>query len=332
MQNYLITAGSLIVLAIMILALIIVKKALSKIQQEIINKNKLIEEYKAVIEKKSRTVDSLSCLYNEAIETANIKTGFFIDITHELRTPLNVIISALQLIEQKNFLEKKDLEKVKNLLNTIKSNSYSLVRLVNNILDVARSDSRCLDFNPVYCNIAAIIQDIVRSTAPFAEQKGIYIFFNSERKEIYAAIDIEKFEKIVLNLLSNAIKYIKKGDKVNISINDKNEYVQISVKDNGPGIPENMHSVIFEKFRQSGQKLTKVHEGSGIGLSIVKTFVELHNGNVRLVSKENAGAEFIVELPKKQYSCKETTVNNYIHDTDNIARLTAIELSNTRFN
>ncbi len=314
-QNYIITAGSLFVLAIMILALIKLKKTLSKIKKEIIIKNKLIEEYK------------------EAVETANAKTGFFIDMTHELKTPLNVIISALQLIEHKNYLEGNDREKVKNLLKTIKSNSYSLIRLVNNVLDVARSESRCLEFNPVNCNIAAITQNIVRSTAPFAEQKGINIDFNPEREEMYADIDIEKFEKIVLNLLSNAIKYIEKDGKINISISDNNEYVRLSVKDNGPGIPENMHSVIFERFRQSRKNLLNEYEGSGIGLSIVKSFVQLHNGNVWVVSKENAGAEFIVELPKKQYACRvnnANTVGSFIQDSEHIARLAAIELSNTR--
>ena len=331
MRNSLITAGSLFMLTFMILALIILKRALSKMQQEITTKNKLIEEYKAEVERKNRAVDNLTCLYNETVESARTKAGLFIDITHELKTPLNVIISALQLIEHKNFSEGKDCEKVKNLLKTIKSNSYSLIRLVNNILDLARSDFRCLEFNPVDCNIVAVTQNIVQSAAPFAEQKDIYINFNSEREEIHADIDIEKYEKIVLNLLSNAIKYTKNGGKVSISISDKNEFVRLSVKDNGPGIPENMHSVIFEKFRQSRENSTNIHEGSGIGLSIVRSFVSLHNGSVRVVSKENTGSEFIVELPKKQHTSKYT-VNNYTHDMEHTAKLTAIELSNTQSN
>lgn len=314
-QDNFITAGSLFVLAIMILAIVRLKKTLSKIKKEIIIKNKLIEEYK------------------EAVETANAKTCFFIDMAHELKTPLNVIISALQLIEHKNYLEENDREKVKNLLKIIKSNSYSLMRLVNNVLDVARSESMCLEFNPVNCNIVAIIQNIVNSTAPFAEQKDININFYSESEEMYADIDIEKFEKIVLNLLSNAIKYIERNGKINISISDNNEYVRLSVKDNGPGIPENMHSAIFEKFRQFRRNMINEYEGSGIGLFIVKSFVQLHNGNVWVVSKENAGAEFIVELPKKQCACradKANTVGSFIHDEEHIARLTAIELSNSR--
>lgn len=332
MQNYYITAGSLFVLTIMILALIIIKRYLLKIQQEIIIKNKLIEEYEAEIERKSRAVESLTCLYNETVESAKAKTNFFIDITHELKTPLNVIISALQLIEHKNLSEKNDYEKVKNLLKIIKSNSYSLMRLVNNVLDVARSDSGCLEFNPVNCNIVAITHNIVKSTAPYAEQKDICLDFNSGCAEIYADIDIEKYEKIVLNLLSNAVKYTKNGDKVSISLSENDEFVRLSVKDNGPGIPENMHSAIFEKFRQSKENLTKIHEGSGIGLSIVKSFVELHNGIVRVVSKENAGAEFIVELPKKQYTNKAGINNCIINDTEHTAMLTAVELSGTRLN
>jgi len=207
------------------------------------------------------------------------------------------------------------------------------MRLINNVLDVARSDSGCLEFNPVNCNIVEVTQNIVQSTAPFAEQKDIYLDFYSEHGEIYADIDIEKYEKIVLNLLSNAIKYTRNGDKVRISISENNEFIRLSVKDNGPGIPENMHSVIFEKFRQSKANLTKIHEGSGIGLSIVKSFVEIHNGIVRVVSKENAGAEFIVELPKKQYISKES-VNNCINinDREHTAMLAAVELSSTRLN
>jgi two-component system, cell cycle sensor histidine kinase PleC len=130
-----------------------------------------------------------------------------------------------------------------------------------------------------------------------SEQKGVLLEFDTESEEIITGVDVDKIERIILNLLSNALKFTASGGKVSVSLNTISNKVFISVKDTGLGIPTDMQKSIFERFKQIGSTLTKEFEGSGIGLSLVKSFVELHNGTINVMSEVNKGSEFIIELP-----------------------------------
>jgi two-component system CheB/CheR fusion protein len=115
------------------------------------------------------------------------------------------------------------------------------------------------------------------------------------------------------NLISNAIKFTKPGGRISIYIKDKGNSVVIGVKDTGIGIPKEKQHIIFERFRQIDKSLTREHEGSGIGLSLVKSLVELHKGNISLISEPGCGSEFIIELPvdnKDVYSYKASDAEN----------------------
>jgi signal transduction histidine kinase len=116
-------------------------------------------------------------------------------------------------------------------------------------------------------------------------------------EEKIIACDPEKIERIMLNLLSNAVKFSKSGGRIEVNLYNKDEKVLISVKDNGIGIPEDKLGVIFERFRQVDKSLTRNHEGSGIGLSLAKSLVEMHGGTIFVKSEIGKGAEFVVELP-----------------------------------
>jgi signal transduction histidine kinase len=111
------------------------------------------------------------------------------------------------------------------------------------------------------------------------------------------ACDYDKIERVILNLLSNAVKFTEKGGRISISLYSKNNCAYISVKDTGIGIPDEMKEVIFQRFRQVDKSFTRKCEGSGIGLSLAKSLVEMHHGSIKVKSKYGKGSEFIVKLP-----------------------------------
>ena len=232
-------------------------------------------------------------------ETANKSKDHFIsNISHELRTPVAVIISANQLLKLKmnkyNFEEKENLTEK---LNIIDKNCYRLMRLVNNIIDVAKIDANFMKVNLKNLNAIELLEDLVMSVIPYAENKNVNIIFDTEEEEVLMALDKEKIERIVLNLLSNAIKFSNEGGNIffNIYLEDNN--LVFFVADNGIGIEEKDLEKIFEKFIQVDETMTRKNEGSGIGLSLVKSFVGLHKGKIYVESVPNKGSKFTVKLP-----------------------------------
>jgi len=281
------------------------------------------EEYK----KQSQIISNLTKLYDETLEMDRQKTEFFSNITHELKTPLSVVLGSIQLVEKKyssTFSSHPDLYKQ---FRIIRHNCYKMLRLTNNILEISRIEAGYSRLNLENCNIVYLIEEIVQSIIPYAEQKELSVEFDTEEEEIITAVDIDKIERIFLNLLSNAIKYTERGGKVRVYIAKKTNHFTVSVKDNGPGIPECMQEEVFKRFQQVTSHLTKTNEGSGIGLSLVKTFVELHNGRISLISKEGEGSEFIVEIPLRKYSSEKSGCHSLNTDQSRIIEAVNIEFS-----
>ncbi|MDS0526263.1 PAS domain-containing sensor histidine kinase [Clostridium sp. SHJSY1] len=237
----------------------------------------------------------------EIKEYDRIKTEFFSNISHELRTPINVVFSALQLHELR--LKNCKCENASTYMNKythiMKQNCYRLLRLTNNLIDITKIDSGYLDLNEVNVNIISTVEDITSSVAEYIENKGLLLIFDTDTEEKIIGCDPEKIERIILNLLSNAVKFTPKGGKIMVSIETSDESVCIKVKDTGRGIPEAKVNSIFERFIQVDKSLARDHEGSGIGLSLVKCLVELHGGRISAKSKENYGTIFIIKLPCK---------------------------------
>lgn len=251
------------------------------------------------IEEQTNMIENLTTLYHGMTYYDNLKTEFFSNISHELKTPLTVILGAIQLMEKNNTSLAIADKKMLKHQQTIKHNCYRLLRLINNTLDITRIDSGFVKLNKKNCNLVYLADEITQSVVPYAEQKDLSVEFDTQDEEIITGIDIDKIERILLNLLSNAIKFTPQGGKITVNMWSAQRYAYISVKDTGPGIPENMHKTIFERFRQVNSSLTRDHEGSGIGLSLVKSFVDLHDGSIRVNSQPDQGSEFIIELPIK---------------------------------
>ncbi|SKC53931.1 sensor histidine kinase [Maledivibacter halophilus] len=240
----------------------------------------------------------------EEIEYSNLKTEFFSNISHEFKTPLNIIFSTTQLMKfnLKKENSKFDITKLNNHVDTIKQNCYRLLRLINNILDLTKIDSGFMKLNLENGNIVSTIEDITLSTVEYVKSKSKKIVFDTDVEEKIMAFDSDKIERIILNLISNSIKFTKPNDSIEVNIHDKDEKIIISIKDTGIGIPKEKQKEIFERFTQVDSCLTRKTEGSGIGLSLVKAFVEMHDGKISLKSEYGKGTEFIIELPVKLVS------------------------------
>ncbi|WP_097026984.1 Cache 3/Cache 2 fusion domain-containing protein [Clostridium peptidivorans] len=247
-------------------------------------------------------------LMEEKEQYDKLKTEFIANMSHELRTPLNIIFSAVQLSalninsNPKAFANKK----MNQHLTIIKQNCYRLLRLVNNIIDITKIDSGFMELNLQKANIVEVIENITLSTAEYVESKSRNLIFDTDIEEKIMNFDLEKMERIMLNLISNATKFTKPGDTIEVSIYDKEEFILISVKDNGVGISQDNLKQIFERFKQIGPLLSRTHEGSGIGLSLVKSLVQMHDGKISVKSKYGEGTEFIIELPVKPILQEDT--------------------------
>ncbi|AKA67899.1 ATP-binding protein [Clostridium scatologenes] len=242
-------------------------------------------------------------LLNKAVEYEKIRTEFFANISHELRTPLNVIFCAEQMLDiifKGIGLDNDDQFKTDKYLHTIKQNSYRLLRLINNLIDITKMDAGYFEVTLSNNDIVKITEDITLSVVEYAENKNIRVIFDTEIEEKIIACDPDKIERIMLNLLSNAVKFTPKNGYIYVNIYNMTDKVIISVKDTGIGIDKSMQKLIFDRFVQVDKSISRRTEGSGIGLSLVKSLVEMHNGQISVVSELGEGSEFIIELPKVQ--------------------------------
>lgn len=239
---------------------------------------------------------------NEKIkENEKLKLDFFANISHELRTPVNVIFSAAQVMDKN--LDDSQWFNQKNTLNRyshiIKQNCYRLIRLTNNLIDVTKIDANFINLNLTKCNIVEVVEDIVLSVVEFTKSKGIELIFDTESEEKIIFCDVDKIERIMLNLISNAIKYNNDNGAIKVSVFDIENGVLISVKDNGTGISEDKQKTIFNRFVRGEELLVRSAEGSGIGLSLCRDFVEMHGGTISVRSTPGKGSEFKFSLPSK---------------------------------
>ena len=273
-----------------------------------------------IVYKKRYEKAILNAMHN-AEEASNIKTHFISNISHELKTPINVIMSAIQLINY-NTKESPSYSKNKNTLAIIDDNCKRLLRLINNLIDVQKHELDDTKLNLSAVNVVNLIEMLVASVVPYAESKNLNLIFDTNKEDVILKVDSDKLERIILNLLSNAIKFSKPNGEIRVTLNFE-DCLYISVADNGIGIAQENLNKIFDKFTQLDTSFSRKNEGSGIGLSIVKSFVLLHNGKISVKSDLNKGTIFLIELPLTETSNIETEDASY----DNLSENVKIELS-----
>ena len=236
----------------------------------------------------------------ENVANEKFKVEFFANISHDLKTPVNVIYSATQL--QDLCAADHDYDKVQMYNNVIKQNCLRLQKLLNDLLDMTKLDANRFKACPRLCNIVYIIENITQSVTSYVEQKNISIIFDTNVEEKLAQTDPDLIERILLNLISNAIKYGKGNGHIWVTLYDEGNHLVISIKDDGIGIPQSQVPLIFNRFHKVENHLDAPPGGNGIGLSLVKSMVDILGGNISCISKEGSGSEFIVILP--MVSCK----------------------------
>lgn len=247
-------------------------------------------------------------MHNQKLEELiKIQDELYVNVSHELKTPLNVIFSANQVmymyLKSDSIEDKKD--KLFNYNNSIKQNCYRLTKLINNIVDLSKSNSGLLKLNLCNVNIVDVVENIVQSVSEYVKSKELKIIFDTNVEEKIIACDPDKIERVMLNLISNAIKFSKPNGEIFVNVLDKDSTVEISVKDTGRGIEKQNLDYIFNRFYQEDKSLSRKAEGSGIGLSLTKSLVELHGGNISVESEMDKGSIFKVELPARTIECEE---------------------------
>lgn len=269
-------------------------------------------------------VKKKSQLLNEAKKYDKVKTKFFSNISHELKTPLNIILGGIQLLTQvQNNMDKTNMK----YINMMRQNCYRLLRLINNLIDITRLDSGFLKLELKNGDIIRTIENIVLSVAEYTKSNGISLIFDTNEEEKIMAFDAEKLERVMLNLLSNAVKFTDFGGNIFVYINCKDDSIAISVKDTGIGIPKEMLTKIFERFKQVDSIHRRRSEGSGIGLSLVNSIIKLHEGKINIESELGKGSEFIIELPVKVMDHDETTKDEVAVTTQTNVERIQIEFS-----
>lgn len=260
-----------------------------------ISERKKTQRLKKKIEEEQR-------ILKETREYDKLKMEFFANLSHEFRTPLNLIYSTIQLLENDLDIKFNISEKLYlyNRIKILKQNTYRLLRLSNNLLDITKIDSGYFELKLENKNIVSVIEDITMSVAEYIKSKNIKIIFDTDMEENIIAVDVTAIERIMLNLFSNAVKFTDPNGEIMVRLFTTEKHVCISVKDTGIGIPEDKIKVILDRFRQVNKSIRRNHEGSGIGLSLVKQLLDLHNGEIEIKSKYENGSEFIIKLPRLQ--------------------------------
>ena len=247
-------------------------------------------------------------LYQMAKEREQLKTDFIANMSHELRTPLNIITSASMLLEMKSQKEETvSSEYILDKLNHINQSSNRLRRLINNLIDISKFDSGFFECNCKNENIVYVVEDIVHEVVDYAKEKNIELIFDTEEEEIISFIDKEKIERVILNLLSNAIKFTNENGKIEVYMKSDNNFIYISIKDNGIGISKEKIDHIFQRFYQVDNLLSRGSEGSGIGLCIVDEIIRMHGGKINIESEINKGTTFeiVLNVSKSNFIDKE---------------------------
>ncbi|MBU3092005.1 PocR ligand-binding domain-containing protein [Clostridium sp. CF011] len=270
-------------------------------------------------------------LQNEAAEIEKLRSEFFANISHELRTPLNIILGTIKIIEMGVNDEKNPInrEKIINNINIEKHNCFRLLKLINNLIDLTKLDVGFFELNMVNCNIVNIVEEITLSVAEHFNNNGLSLIFDTDIEEKIVDCDLEKIERIMLNMLSNAIKFTTLGGSIFVNIYDGEEYITISIEDTGIGIPDDKVNLIFDRFRQADKSFTRKYEGSGIGLSLVKSLVEIQGGTITVESKHGVGTKFFIKLPVKvsKHDSKEESIKSIDNSINDFEQRIKIEFS-----
>lgn len=270
----------------------------------------------------------ISQIINKELELEKMKVynkekiEFMSNISHELRTPINIFYSTIQLLDISLLKSDKDFREVyAKYKRTLHVNCKRMLRLINNVVDISKIETGILKGKFDYYNLISIVEDVTLSVVNYAHLKSINIQFDTNEEEFITKCDPSMMERVLLNLLSNAIKFTPENKNIYVNIYVNDDFAEINIKDEGIGISKSDKTAIFERFVQADKSLTRENEGSGIGLSIVKSIIDLHGGYISVESEVGEGSTFKIILPNRY----DGYINYKIYDINNYN--TELELS-----
>lgn len=265
--------------------------------------------------------EELKRLNEEVLELTHSRLVFFTNISHELRTPLTLIADPVEMLLEDSGIKGKSRE----LLKMVQRNALALQQLVSNILDFRKIQNGKMELKLYRFDIVKTLTMWVGDFQLTAERKQIRLHLDvDDLKGSHEMIaDQEKISRIVFNLLSNALKYTPAGGEIFVSLKDEGANLRLDVKDTGKGISQDEADKIFERFFQAKGAAS----GTGIGLALVKSFVELHHGEARVESELGKGSDFIVVIPREQEGDSQV-IHNDADIVDNSANASASEGKN----
>lgn len=265
--------------------------------------------------------EEMKRLNEEVLELTHSRLVFFTNISHELRTLLTLIADPVEMLLEDTGIKGKSRE----LLKMVQRNALALQQLVSNILDFRKIQNGKMELKLYRFDIVKTLTMWVGDFQLTAERKQIRLHLDvDDLKGSHEMIaDQEKISRIVFNLLSNALKYTPAGGEIFVSLKDEGANLRLDVKDTGKGISQDEADKIFERFFQAKGAAS----GTGIGLALVKSFVELHHGEARVESEPGKGSDFIVVIPREQEGDSQV-IHNDVDIVDNSANASASDGKN----
>jgi signal transduction histidine kinase/CheY-like chemotaxis protein len=255
---------------------------------------RLLEAAKLAAEEREKLLAGERMALAEAERMLEMKDEFLATLSHELRTPLNAILGWSQML-RRGVRTEADMHKG---LDTIERNARAQAQLIEDLLDMSRINSGKLRLDIQPLEPGVVIQAAAETVRPAAEAKGIRLEIRVDPDTGWISGDSARLQQVVWNLMSNAIKFTPKGGTVQVLVERVSSHIEISVGDSGVGIDKEFLSHVFERFRQADGSITRRYGGLGLGLSIVRSLVELHGGTVHVTSPGvGFGSTFMVMLP-----------------------------------
>lgn len=253
-----------------------------------------------------------------AEEMADAKLRFFMNISHEIRTPMTLIVTPLL-----SLIKHDDDPHRRSTYEIIRRNAERILGLINQMMDLRKIDKGQMQMRMCETDLISFIGDIHTLFSQQAKAKSIQLSYEHDTAELPIWIDRGNFDKIIVNLLSNAFKFTPTGGKINIRVTHNDQQAVISIRDNGEGIPEDKLERIFERFYQSPSSLNDRNTGTGIGLDLTRSLVELHHGTIiARNNKGEKGSEFVVTIPLGNSHLKPEEI---VVEVPNAAEVNSIE-------
>jgi PAS domain S-box-containing protein len=273
-------------------------------------------------EKEKRATELINAK-ERAEESDRLKSAFLTNMSHEIRTPMNGILVFAELLKEPN-LSSDDQQ---DFIQTIQISGERMLDTINSIVDISKIESGLMKVDIKETNINEKIEFAYKFFKPEVDIKGLQFLFKNglPTKEAIIKTDSEKVYGMLINLIKNAIKFTNAGS-IEFGYEKRGKYLEFFVKDSGIGIPENQKEMIFERFRQVSESFNRGYEGSGLGLSIAKSYVEMLGGKIWVESEEGKGSIFYFTIPYNPVSEEKTAIKNVTIEKDKEVQLKNLKI------